>query len=134
MKEAKSFLCFWFSCVVFLSSAWKNVGMPVTCNRYTTTRDPSEIHQIFICQMLLEETLTSDMTAEITQHSFFYQASVIKNQLPPVSIIFFLSKSSFENHSLLKTFLQSHCPYIYSCVCECVCVHVVCINFKNMCT
>ena len=24
---------FWLSCVVFLSSAWKNVGMAMTCNR-----------------------------------------------------------------------------------------------------
>ena len=31
--KTKSLIWFWLSCVVFLSSAWKNVGMTVTCNR-----------------------------------------------------------------------------------------------------
>ena len=39
-----------------------------------------------------------------------------------------------ENLSLLKkTFLQSHCPDIWLCVC-CVCVHSCCaLNFENRC-
>ena len=32
--KAKPLICFWFSCVVFLSSAWKNVGMTMTSDRF----------------------------------------------------------------------------------------------------
>jgi len=31
--RAKPLICFWLSHVVFLSRAWKNTGMTMTCNR-----------------------------------------------------------------------------------------------------
>ena len=42
-RKAKSLICFWLSYVVFLSSAWKNVGMTIACHRCDVKQSLFEI-------------------------------------------------------------------------------------------
>ena len=42
-RKAKSLICFWLSYVVFLSSAWKNVGMTIACHRRDVKQSLFEI-------------------------------------------------------------------------------------------
>ena len=41
--KSKSLICFWLSYVVFLSSAWKNVGMTIACHRRDVKQSLFEI-------------------------------------------------------------------------------------------
>ena len=64
--KAKPFICLWLSYVVFLCSAWKNVGMTVTCNRH-------DVMNIVIFSVLH----TNVFPYKVCVHSVLYSVVVI---------------------------------------------------------
>ena len=137
--RAKPLICFWWSCVVFVSSAWKNVGMTISCQESISGGrggcwgwgvNPVRNWRVSVWTVgcLQTDSFLPYMVIRASNHpSIFSQSGRHKwySARNTRSLARKLKHSKRTADWLTQLYIVSNYTRVCGCLCVCLCVHAL---------